>query len=109
MSILCTTCGYRRGDGESGPAALCPNCNSPYTAAALRDRDDTPPEMETPPSAPLKISWPRSVSVEVVDIDISFISMVWLFIKASFAIIPAALIVTIIWFVFVSAVGSRFS
>lgn len=108
MSILCTTCGHRRGPGEPGPAALCPSCNSPYTAAALRERDDTPAELQTPPPAPLKISWPRSISVDVVDFDIPFTSMVWLFVKASFAIIPAALIVMIVWFVFVAAVGGRF-
>ena len=35
--------------------------------------------------------------VRVVDLDIGFMNMVGLFIKAAFAIIPAAIIVALIW------------
>ena len=35
--------------------------------------------------------------VHVTDIDISFSSMVWLMVKASFAAIPAMILIWIIW------------
>jgi hypothetical protein len=45
--------------------------------------------------SPAKVSELQRVTV--VDVDISFGSMVWLLIKLSFAAIPAAIIVFLIW------------
>jgi hypothetical protein len=49
--------------------------------------------------------------VRIVDIDISFWSMVWLMFKAAFAVIPAAIAIGVVYFVLVAIlaeIGYRF-
>ena len=48
---------------------------------------------------------PAEPRVVLTDIDIPFWSMVSLMVKASLASIPAVLILTVIWLVFVGVVG----
>ena len=104
MPIICTTCGYRREPQDQGPAAICPKCQTAYTAAAIREQ--TPePDPAPVPQPPMKISWPAAVRVDVVDFDIPFLSMVWLFFKAALAAIPAAILIAVAWFVFFAAIG----
>jgi len=105
MPIICTTCGHQRGPNEIGPLTHCPMCNNPYTQAAIRDQKPEPPKPERTP--PIEIAWPYSVKVRVTDIDISFTSLVWLFVKASFAAIPAALIIIFVWGIIAAAIGYR--
>lgn len=105
MPIVCTTCGHPRGPNEIGPLTHCPMCNTPYTQAAIRDSKPDPVKPEK--AAAIEIAWPHSVRVRVTDIDISFSSMVWLFVKASFAAIPAALIIILIWGILAAAIGYR--
>ena len=99
MPIICTTCGHSRKPQDTGPAAICPQCQMPYTAAAIKART---PDPESPPqqTAPVKVAWPTAVNVTVVDFDISFFSLVWLLFKAAFAAIPAALLIGFAWFIF---------
>jgi hypothetical protein len=40
----------------------------------------------------------QPVYVTITDIDVKFMSMVWLFIKASIAVIPASIVVAIIYY-----------
>ena len=106
MPIICTTCGHRREPQDSGPAAICPKCQMPYTAAAIREQTPEPDADPGPsPAPPMKISWPAAVRVDVVDFDIPFLSLVWLFFKAALAAIPAAIMVAVAWFVFFAAMG----
>jgi hypothetical protein len=55
--------------------------------------------MEQPAIAPLYTP-PQEVPVAyvvVTDIDIKFMSLVWLMVKASIAAIPAALVLALLW------------
>lgn len=120
MPIVCTTCGHSREAGESGPAALCPACGQPYSAAAIRAlgevspppaTEDLPPDGSLQivwPDEPMKMVWPRVLRVEVVDLDIGFLSLVWIFIKAAIAMIPAAIILGFLSILFFASIGSPF-
>lgn len=103
MPIICTACGHRRTPQDGGSASVCPLCQTPYTAAAIRDQTAEPPPPLEP--TPISVAWPRAVRVNVVEFDISFLSMIWLFFKAAIAIIPAGILVVVAWLIFWASIG----
>ena len=83
---------YRVPDSAAGKPMKCPACS-----AVLRvpDPSNDPPiaGTRTPPPVP-----PGAVPVRVVvtDLDIRFVSLVWLMVKVAVASIPAAFIVLLL-------------
>lgn len=88
------------------------NTNQDATAKPQRNRESQArpaflSEREVPPAnqrqshpnpSPAVIDWPKSISVKVTDINISFTQMVSLMVKGAFAAIPAIIIITTILF-----------
>lgn len=61
------------------------------------------------PHPTVQDSAPTLQRVTVVDLDISFLNMVGLFIKAAIAIIPAAIIVAVLYYVALGVLAGVFS
>ena len=66
------------------------------------ERIPTIPEKSSGPETQRSVEFPKTMDVRVVDFDMSFVSMVKVFVKAALAVIPAAIILTIIGFVMIA-------
>jgi len=71
-----------------------------------KDRDMEP--NGPPPGANHSEDYPTVQEMRIIGINIPFTDMVWLLVKFALALVPAIVVTTIIYYVFITSLGAMF-